>query len=164
MSTMFWFNLAKYFYIFILEHKLFIEPHSFHRAPLSAHFLEQIMCYVFNLLQIAPAWGILNRRGVHYCFRSVSPFRTWCTIYTCNRYLHHSCLIFSHANIPFPSRPATIRLEWVLKRGCQHPSDKFEILWQVAQNSFSLYMLVLVKNLTNNCESQYTCLMCILSQ
>ena len=80
-----------------------------------------------------------------------------------NRHLHHTCLIFSHANIPFPSRPATIRLEWVLKRGCQHPSDKFEILWQVAQNSFSLYMLVLVKNLTNNCESQYTCLMCILS-
>ena len=24
------------------------------------------------------------------------------------------------------------------KRGCQHPSNKFEILWQVAQNSFSL--------------------------
>ena len=23
------------------------------------------------------------------------------------------------------------------KRGCQHPSNKFEILWQVAQNSFS---------------------------
>ena len=80
-----------------------------------------------------------------------------------NRYLHHTCLIFSHPNISFPSRPATIRLEWVLKRGCQHPSDKFEILWQVAQNSFSLYMLVLVKNFKNNCESQYTCLMCILS-
>ena len=72
-----------------------------------------------------------------------------------NRYLHHTCLIFSHPNISFPSGPATIRLEWVLKRGCQHPSDKFEILWQVAQNSFSLYMLVLVKNLTNNCESNY---------
>ena len=72
-----------------------------------------------------------------------------------NRYLHHTCLIFSHPNISFPSRPATITLEWVLKRGCQHPSDKFEILWQVAQNSFSLYMPVLVKNLTNNCESNY---------
>ena len=24
-----------------------------------------------------------------------------------------------------------------LKRGCQHPSNKFGILWQVAQNSFS---------------------------
>ena len=23
------------------------------------------------------------------------------------------------------------------KRGCQHPSNKFEILWQIAQNSFS---------------------------
>ena len=39
-----------------------------------------------------------------------------------------------------------------LKRGCQHPSNKFEILWQVAQNSFSLplsyfvaqYVLVIV--------------------
>ena len=83
-----------------------------------------------------------------------------------NWYLHHTCLIFSHANISFPSHPATITLlEWVLKRACQHPSDKIEILWQVAQNSFSLYMLVLVKNLKNNCEplSQYTCLMCILS-
>ena len=83
-----------------------------------------------------------------------------------NWYLHHTCLIFSHANLSFPSHPATITLlEWVLKRACQHPSDKIEILWQVAQNSFSLYMLVLVKNLTNNCEplSQYTCLMCILS-
>ena len=49
MSTMFSFDLAKYFYIFILEHKLFLEPQSFHRAPLSAHFLEQIMCYVLNL-------------------------------------------------------------------------------------------------------------------
>ena len=72
-----------------------------------------------------------------------------------NRYLHHTYLILSHPNISFPSRPATITLEWVLKRGCQHPSDKFEILWQVAQNSFSLYMPVLVKNLTNNCESNY---------
>ena len=54
-----------------------------------------------------------------------------------NRYLHHTCLIFSHPNISFPSRPATITLEWVLKRGCQHPSEKFEILWQGAQNSFS---------------------------
>ena len=27
-----------------------------------------------------------------------------------------------------------------LKRGCQHPSNKFEILWQVAQNSFSLLL------------------------
>ena len=26
------------------------------------------------------------------------------------------------------------------KRGCQHPSNKFEILWQVAQNSFSLLL------------------------
>ena len=57
-----------------------------------------------------------------------------------NRYLHHTCLIFSHPNIPFPSRPATITLEWVHKRGCQHPSEKFEILWQVAQNSFSLLL------------------------
>ena len=27
-----------------------------------------------------------------------------------------------------------------LKRRCQHPSNKFEILWQVAQNSFSLLL------------------------
>ena len=27
-----------------------------------------------------------------------------------------------------------------IKRGCQHPSNKFEILWQVAQNSFSLLL------------------------
>ena len=33
----------------MFEHKLFLEPQSFHRAPLSAHFLEQIMCYVLNL-------------------------------------------------------------------------------------------------------------------
>ena len=32
-----------------------------------------------------------------------------------NQYLHHTCLIFSHPNIPFPSRPATITLEWVLR-------------------------------------------------
>ena len=32
-----------------------------------------------------------------------------------NRYLHHTRLIFSHAKILFPSRPATITLEWVLK-------------------------------------------------
>ena len=31
-----------------------------------------------------------------------------------------------------------------LKRGCQHPSNKFEILWQVAQNSFSLLLLYFV--------------------
>ena len=28
----------------------------------------------------------------------------------------------------------------VIKRVCQHPSNKFEILWQVAQNSFSLLL------------------------
>ena len=28
----------------------------------------------------------------------------------------------------------------LLKRGCQHPSNKFEIFWQVAQNSFSLLL------------------------
>ena len=27
-----------------------------------------------------------------------------------------------------------------IKRGCQHPSHKFEILWQVAQNSISLQL------------------------
>ena len=27
-----------------------------------------------------------------------------------------------------------------LKRGSQHPSNKFEILWQVTQNSFSLLL------------------------
>ena len=40
-----------------------------------------------------------------------------------------------------------------IKRGCQHPSNKFEILWQVAQNSFSLllsyfvaqYVLIIVE-------------------
>ena len=31
-------------------------------------------------------------------------------------------------------------LEEALKRGCQHPSHKFEMLWQVAQNSFSLLL------------------------
>ena len=30
--------------------------------------------------------------------------------------------------------------ELLFKRGCQHPSNKFEILWQVAQNSFSLLL------------------------
>ena len=30
------------------------------------------------------------------------------------------------------------------KRGCQHPSNKFEILWQFAQNSFSLLLLYFV--------------------
>ena len=34
-----------------------------------------------------------------------------------------------HAALPW--------LEAKLKRGCQHPSNKFEMLWQVAQNSFS---------------------------
>ena len=28
----------------------------------------------------------------------------------------------------------------ILKRGCQHPSNKFEILWQVTQNLFSLLL------------------------
>ena len=28
----------------------------------------------------------------------------------------------------------------MLKRGCQHPWNKFEILWQVAQNSLSLLL------------------------
>ena len=28
-------------------------------------------------------------------------------------------------------------LEEALKRGCQHPSHRFEILWQVALNSIS---------------------------
>ena len=36
------------------------------------------MCYTLKLLWIAPAWGVLNRCGVHFCFRSVSPFTTWC--------------------------------------------------------------------------------------
>ena len=36
------------------------------------------MWYTLKLLKIAPAWGVLNRCGVHFCFRSVSPFTTWC--------------------------------------------------------------------------------------
>ena len=32
----------------------------------------------------------------------------------------------------------------VIKRGCQHPSNKFEILWQVALSSFSLLLLYFV--------------------
>ena len=31
-------------------------------------------------------------------------------------------------------------LAQILKRGCQHPSHKFETLWQVAQNSISLLL------------------------
>ena len=34
------------------------------------------------------------------------------------------------------SKP-TVEGSKYIKRGCQHPSNKFEILWQVAQNSFS---------------------------
>ena len=32
----------------------------------------------------------------------------------------------------------------VIERGCQHPSNKFEILWQVALSSFSLLLLYFV--------------------
>ena len=38
------------------------------------------------------------------------------------------------------TRVGTSHLTNPLKRGCQHPSNKFEILWQVAQNSFSLLL------------------------
>ena len=47
-------------------------------CPALRSFSEQIMCYTLKLLWIAPAWGVLNRCGVHFCFRSVSPFTTWC--------------------------------------------------------------------------------------
>ena len=33
-----------------------------------------------------------------------------------------------------------VSLRQRFKRGCQHPSNKFEILWQVAQNSFYLLL------------------------
>ena len=32
----------------------------------------------------------------------------------------------------------------VIKRGCQHPSNKFEILWQVALSPFLLLLLYFV--------------------
>ena len=38
----------------------------------------------------------------------------------------------SHGLYSYPTR--------YIKRGCQHPSNKLEILWQVTQNSFSLLL------------------------
>ena len=35
-----------------------------------------------------------------------------------------------------------------LKRGCQHPSHKFEIFWQVAQNLISLLLWYIVANMS----------------
>ena len=40
------------------------------------------------------------------------------------------------------SRQDCLSFQWrnAFKRGCQHPSNKFEILWQVAQDSFPLLL------------------------
>ena len=43
----------------------------------------------------------------------------------------------------------------VLKRGCQHPSNKFEILWQVAQNSLSLLLSYFVAQYVLNNNNKY---------
>ena len=47
------------------------------------------------------------------------------------------------ANFPFNSNisPSHRAVSYILlKKRCQHLSNKFEILWQVAQNSFSLLL------------------------
>ena len=44
----------------------------------------------------------------------------------------------------FYRKPMNKRQGKTIKRGCQHPSNKFEILWQVAQNFFSPLLLYFV--------------------
>ena len=42
--------------------------------------------------------------------------------------------------LDFCNKKTSQSSEKPLKSGCQHPSHKFEILWQVAQNSISLQL------------------------
>ena len=44
--------------------------------------------------------------------------------------------------------PKLFQVSKRLKKGCQHPSHKFEIFWQVAQNLISLLLSYIVANMS----------------